>query len=245
MVHSPRERSGPSQARIPNKRRSTASRSSRNRSPASPRALPRGREDPACKRSIIRRSRGIKNPPDQCQADPKILVLVDTSNYLSSRVARLPRAISALTRCITLVPVRRSRAVLRMPFPLASAERIVASFVSPILRPTDWSAALGAFVSRPGDPCVDPFLNNSALELGKYAQHLEESAPGRGGCVDRLLFEIEVAPGGVEFAKKADEILQRSPRRSTDHAATISSLPPTTSFRSRSNSGRLSLLRWS
>src|SRR5262249_30030940 len=32
----------------------------------------------------------------------------------------------------------------------------------------------------------------------------------RGGCVDRLLFEIKVASGGIEFAQKADEILQRS-----------------------------------
>jgi hypothetical protein len=32
----------------------------------------------------------------------------------------------------------------------------------------------------------------------------------RGGCINRLLFEIQIAPSGVEFAKKADEILQRS-----------------------------------
>ena len=77
--------------------------------------------------------RRIKNPVDQCQADPEIVVLVDASNYLSCRVALLPRAISALIRCTTLVPVRHSRAVLRMPLPLASAERIAASFVAPIL----------------------------------------------------------------------------------------------------------------
>src|SRR6516165_4009542 len=57
---------------------------------------------------------------------------------------------------------------------------------------------------------MDPFLNNRALELGKYAEHLKQRASGRGGCVDRLLFQIEVAPGGVEFAKKANQILQRS-----------------------------------
>ena len=35
--------------------------------------------------------RGIKNPQDQCQAsDPEILVLVDRSNYLFSRVELLP-----------------------------------------------------------------------------------------------------------------------------------------------------------
>jgi hypothetical protein len=44
----------------------------------------------------------------------------------------------------------------------------------------------------------------------KYAEHLEESPSGRGGCVNRLLFEIEIAANGVQFAKKADEILQRS-----------------------------------
>src|ERR1700730_9001131 len=43
------------------------------------------------------------------------------------------RAISALIRCTTLVPVLHSRAVLRMPFPLASAVRIAASLVASIL----------------------------------------------------------------------------------------------------------------
>ena len=55
-----------------------------------------------------------------------------------------------------------------------------------------------------------PFLNYGTLELCKNAEHLKQRASGRGGCVDRLLFEIEVAPSGVEFAKKANEILQRS-----------------------------------
>jgi len=53
---------------------------------------------------------------------------------------------------------------------------------------------------------VYPFLDDRALELGKYAEHLEERPPGRGSSVDRLLFEIEIASGGVEFAQKADEI---------------------------------------
>jgi hypothetical protein len=57
---------------------------------------------------------------------------------------------------------------------------------------------------------VYPFLNNRALELRKYAEHLKECPPGRGGCINRLLFEIKIAPSGVEFAEKADEILQRS-----------------------------------
>src|SRR5262249_27846994 len=45
----------------------------------------------------------------------------------------LARAISALIRCTTLVPVLNSRAALRMPLPLASAARIAASFVASIL----------------------------------------------------------------------------------------------------------------
>jgi hypothetical protein len=57
---------------------------------------------------------------------------------------------------------------------------------------------------------VDAFLNDCAFELGKYAEHLEERPSGRGGRVDRLLFEKEVPPGSVEFAEKADQILQRS-----------------------------------
>jgi hypothetical protein len=57
---------------------------------------------------------------------------------------------------------------------------------------------------------VYAFLNDRALELCKYAEHLEERRPGGGGCVNRLLFEIEVAPNSVELAEKADEILQRS-----------------------------------
>ena len=56
-----------------------------------------------------------------------------------------------------------------------------------------------------------PFLNDRALELGEDTEHLEEERPsGGGGCVNRLLFKVEVASSGVKFAKKANEILQRS-----------------------------------
>src|ERR1700730_16688185 len=55
-----------------------------------------------------------------------------------------------------------------------------------------------------------PFLNDRALEICKYAEHLKECPSSRGGCINRLLFEIEVAPSGVELAEKADQILQRS-----------------------------------
>ena len=75
-------------------------------------------------------------------------------------------------------------------------------------RPTNRFPAPGALLSRPGKPGVYPFMDDRALELGKYAEHLEERPPGRGSSVDRLLFEIEIASGGVEFAQKADEVLQ-------------------------------------
>jgi hypothetical protein len=55
---------------------------------------------------------------------------------------------------------------------------------------------------------VYPFLNDRALELCKDAEHLKECPSGGRGCINRLLFEIEVAPSGVKFAKKADEVLQ-------------------------------------
>ena len=96
--------------------------------------------------------RGIKTPPDQCQAsDPEILFLVDRSNYLSSRVALLPSghlSFDPLHRADTGVALR---AVLRIPLPLASAERIAASFVAAIrARPiglplvVPWSRALAS-----------------------------------------------------------------------------------------------------
>jgi hypothetical protein len=59
------------------------------------------------------------------------------------------------------------------------------------LRPTDWFAAFGALLSRPGKASVDALLDYRALELSKYAEHLEERPSGWGGCVDRLLFQIE------------------------------------------------------
>jgi len=53
---------------------------------------------------------------------------------------------------------------------------------------------------------VYPFLNDRALEFCKYAEHLKKRPSSGDGCVDGLLFEIEVAPSGVEFTKKADAI---------------------------------------
>jgi hypothetical protein len=75
-------------------------------------------------------------------------------------------------------------------------------------RPTDRPAALGALVSRSAKSGVYPFLNDRALELTPSIWKMRPS--GGGGCVNRLLFKVEVASSGVKFAKKADEILQRS-----------------------------------
>ena len=57
-------------------------------------------------------------------------------------------------------------------------------------RPANRFSAPGALFSRPGKSGVYPFLDDCALELGKYAEHLEERPPGRGSSVDRLLFDL-------------------------------------------------------
>jgi hypothetical protein len=57
----------------------------------------------------------------------------DGLEYSLHGSAFLARAISALIRWTPLLPVPHSRAVLRMPLPLASAERIAASLRGSIL----------------------------------------------------------------------------------------------------------------
>src|ERR1700751_5866296 len=94
----------------------------------------------------------------------------------------LSRAMSALIRCTTLTPVPHSRAVFRMPLPLARAARIAAFFVSVLFPPAVWFASPGALRSRPGETGVDALPDDRALELGKYAEHLEERPSGWGGC---------------------------------------------------------------
>ena len=124
------------------------------------------------------------------------------------RIASLARAISDLIRCTTLVPVLNSRAVLRTPLPLASAARIAASVVASIL-------------ARPiGFPLLVPFSRALASPAwirswmivrsnSANTPSIWKSARPAGVVVsDRLLFEIEIASGGVEFAQKADEVLQ-------------------------------------
>ena len=51
---------------------------------------------------------------------------------------------------------------------------------------TDGSPALGAVLPGPCDTCVDPLLDHGALELGKYAHHLEQGLAARRGGVDAL-----------------------------------------------------------
>src|SRR6516165_2905317 len=118
--------------------------------------------------------------------------------------------ISPLIRCTTLVPVHILARGLENTLTAYQRCADCGFFRCADPRPTDRLAAFGALLSRPGKPGMYPFLNNRALELCKNAEHLKQRASGRGGCIDRLLFKIEVAPGGVEFAKKANEILQRS-----------------------------------
>jgi hypothetical protein len=107
-------------------------------------------------------------------------------------------AISVLIRCTTLLPVPHSRAVLRIPLPLASAVRIAASFLHRIdPRPTNRLAALRADNPRPGNPGVDAFLDDGTLELGEDAEHLKQCLSGRRRGVNRLVVEIKVDPGSL------------------------------------------------
>jgi hypothetical protein len=68
----------------------------------------------------------------------------------------------------------------------------------------------------------------------------KRARPAGGGCVNRLLFEIEVPPSDVEFAKKADKILQRSAKPVYRPRGNDIDLATHDLFQSRSNSGRLS-----
>jgi hypothetical protein len=49
-------------------------------------------------------------------------------------------------------------------------------------------------------------LDDRALELREHAEHLEERLAGRG--IDALAIEVQVNPGAVQLAKKADKVLQ-------------------------------------
>jgi hypothetical protein len=57
---------------------------------------------------------------------------------------------------------------------------------------------------------MDPFLYYCALEFRKNTEHLKQRTACRRRSIDGLLFQIEITPGIIELAKKANEILQRS-----------------------------------
>src|SRR5215472_16023689 len=66
--------------------------------------------------------------------------------------ASLARAISPLIRCSTLVPAWHSRAVFRMPLPLANAFADRSLFQWVDLPPAYRLAAFGALLSCPSEP---------------------------------------------------------------------------------------------
>src|ERR1700730_9930632 len=54
------------------------------------------------------------------------------------------------------------------------------------------AAQLFALTTGPRKPGADSFLNHRALELGKYAHHLEHGLAGRRGRVEALLMQEQV-----------------------------------------------------
>ena len=105
-----------------------------------------------------------------------------TSDAISSR----------LIRCAALTPVPDSRAVLRMPVPRASSARITSTLARGEWGLTDRLSALGSVLASPRHPGLYPLLDNRPLELREDPEHLEEGAPGWGGRVNRLAFEIQI-----------------------------------------------------
>jgi len=84
--------------------------------------------------------------------------------------------ISPLIRCTTLVPVHILARGLENTLTAYQRCADCGFFRCADPRPTDRLAAFGALLSRPGKPGMYPFLDDRALEFGKYAQHLEERA---------------------------------------------------------------------
>src|SRR6516165_12258481 len=87
--------------------------------------------------------------------------------------------ISPLIRCTTLVPVHILARGLENTLTAYQRCADCGFFRCADPRPTDRLAAFGALLSRPGKPGMYPFLDDRALEFGKYAQHLEERASRR------------------------------------------------------------------
>jgi hypothetical protein len=100
-------------------------------------------------------------------------------------------------------------------------------------------AALGAARLGPGNAGAHPLDNHAPLELGKHTHHLKHGLAGRRRGVDALLMQGKVDAERVQLREEADQVLKR-PRRSTDHAMTISNLRREASLCMASKPGRLS-----
>ena len=77
-------------------------------------------------------------------------------------------------------------------------------------RPAERLAALRALLARPSNTSANAFLDNAALELGEHPEHLKQRLSCRCAGIDPLPIKVQVNPGAVYLAEKADEILQRA-----------------------------------
>jgi hypothetical protein len=103
----------------------------------------------------------------------------------------------------------------------------------------------GAPESRPFSLCPrqpghHSLPDHRAFKLGKHAKHLKHCSAGRCGGVEPLLMQVEIDALGMEFLQTANRSVNDRPRRSTDHAATISISRRATACISLSSPGRLS-----
>ena len=79
-----------------------------------------------------------------------------------------------------------------MPVPRASSARITSTLARGEWGLTDRLSALGSVLASPRHAGLYPLLDNRPLELREDPEHLEEGAPGWGGRVNRLAFEIQI-----------------------------------------------------
>jgi hypothetical protein len=75
---------------------------------------------------------------------------------------------------------------------------------------SDRLAAPGAVEARSCESGFDPAANDGSLELGEDAEHLEHRTSRRGGRIESLLTQKEVASRSIEFLEEAHQVLQRS-----------------------------------
>src|SRR5689334_20507787 len=66
------------------------------------------------------------------------------------------------------------------------------------------TAQLDALGLGPCEPRIDALDNHGALELGEDATHLEHGPARRGGGIDSLLVQIQVAIERLQFIQEAD-----------------------------------------